>query len=83
MGSIAGLDIRPAMGGDTILRRGRLTAPYNLAGLPAISVPAGLTSANLPIGLQLVGQAWQDARVLRAARAYERAAGPFRRPPID
>lgn len=73
----------PSTSGDTGFRRGRMTSPYNLAGLPAVSIPNGLTSANLPIGLQLVGHAWQDARVLRAARACERAAGPFRRPPID
>ncbi len=71
-------------GGDVILRRGGLTGPYNLAGLPAISIPAGFDAAGLPIGLQLVGHAWQDARVLRAARAYERATDwTARRPPLD
>ncbi len=49
----------------------RFTAPFNLTGLPAISVPCGF-SAGLPIGLQIVGGAWREAAVLRAARSYER-----------
>ena len=51
----------------------RFTAPFNLTGLPAISVPGGFTADRLPIGLQVVGPAWSEARVLRAAAAYERA----------
>jgi aspartyl-tRNA(Asn)/glutamyl-tRNA(Gln) amidotransferase subunit A len=50
-----------------------LTIPVNLAGLPGISVPAGFTSGGLPIGLQLIGRAFDEATVLRAAHAYERA----------
>jgi aspartyl-tRNA(Asn)/glutamyl-tRNA(Gln) amidotransferase subunit A len=48
-----------------------VTAP--LAGLPAISVPGGFTAGRLPIGLQLIGRAWEEATLLRAAGAYERA----------
>lgn len=54
--------------------------PFNLSQQPAITVPCGLTGAGLPIGLQLVGPMFGDDRVLRAARAYERAVGPFPRP---
>ena len=43
---------------------------------PAASVPCGLTKAGLPIGLQIVGRLNDDARVLRAARAFE-TARPF------
>ena len=50
--------------------------PFNLTTQPAASVPCGLTSAGLPIGLQLVGSIGADALVLRAARAFEEAA-PF------
>ena len=50
-----------------------LTIPVNLAGLPGISVPAGFTGGGLPIGLQLIGRAFDEATVLRAAHAYERA----------
>jgi aspartyl-tRNA(Asn)/glutamyl-tRNA(Gln) amidotransferase subunit A len=48
-----------------------VTAP--LAGLPAISVPCGFTGSQLPIGLQLVGRAWEEATLFQLAGAYERA----------
>jgi aspartyl-tRNA(Asn)/glutamyl-tRNA(Gln) amidotransferase subunit A len=50
----------------------RFTAPFNLAGLPALSIPCGYTKSGLPIGLQIVSRAWNEAGVLEAARAYER-----------
>ncbi len=57
------------------------TALANLSGAPAVSVPMGLSSAGLPMGLQIVGKASADAAVLRLARAYERAADWNLRPP--
>ncbi|HEV3140549.1 MAG TPA: Asp-tRNA(Asn)/Glu-tRNA(Gln) amidotransferase subunit GatA [Vicinamibacterales bacterium] len=48
------------------------TVSANLAGLPAISVPCGFTSQQLPVGLQLTGRAFDEATLLRAADAYER-----------
>lgn len=51
----------------------RFTGPFNLAGLPALSLPAGKTRSGLPIGLQLVGPAWGEARLLQAGWAFERA----------
>jgi len=51
-----------------------LTIPVNLAGLPGISLPCGF-SEGLPVGLQVIGPRFQDARVLRVAHAYEQAAG--------
>ena len=51
----------------------RLTRPFNLTGQPTASVPCGFTSDGMPIGLQIAGRNWQDAAVLRAARAYEGA----------
>jgi aspartyl-tRNA(Asn)/glutamyl-tRNA(Gln) amidotransferase subunit A len=60
-----------------------LTIPVNLAGLPGLSVPAGFTAAGLPIGLQLIGRAFEEATLLRVAHAYERAtAWHLRRAPI-
>jgi aspartyl-tRNA(Asn)/glutamyl-tRNA(Gln) amidotransferase subunit A len=50
-----------------------LTRPANLSGLPAISVPCGLSGAGLPIGLQLIGRRYEEGTILRAAYAYERA----------
>jgi aspartyl-tRNA(Asn)/glutamyl-tRNA(Gln) amidotransferase subunit A len=49
------------------------TISVNLAGLPAISVPCGLTKAGLPIGLQLIGRAFEEETLLRAAHAYEQS----------
>ncbi len=51
----------------------RFTAPFNLAGLPALSVPCGFTKDGLPIGLQIVSRAWADAKVLNAGHAFEQA----------
>jgi aspartyl-tRNA(Asn)/glutamyl-tRNA(Gln) amidotransferase subunit A len=51
----------------------RLTGLFNLTGLPALSLPCGFTRDDLPIGLQIVGPAWAEARVLRAGYAYELA----------
>ena len=49
------------------------TAPYNMARVPAISVPSGTTSAGLSIGFQIAGRPLNEATVLRAAHAYEQA----------
>jgi aspartyl-tRNA(Asn)/glutamyl-tRNA(Gln) amidotransferase subunit A len=59
----------------------RCTAPFNLAGLPALSVPCGLSAAGLPIGLQIVAAPWNEARVLRAGRAFENATQWHRQTP--
>ena len=48
------------------------TISANLAGLPAISIPAGLSSTGLPIGLQLTGPAMEEEKILQAARMFER-----------
>ena len=57
------------------------TLPCNLAGLPGLSVPCGFTRANLPIGLQILGRPWDEARVLRIGRAFEREHDFHRRSP--
>lgn len=51
-----------------------LTIPMNLAGVPAISVPCGLVN-GLPVGLQIIGKAFDEATIYRVAHAYEQAAG--------
>jgi aspartyl-tRNA(Asn)/glutamyl-tRNA(Gln) amidotransferase subunit A len=56
--------------------------PFNLTRQPAASICCGLTAGGLPIGLQIVGPLYEDARVLRAARAFE-TTEPARRPPIE
>ena len=51
-----------------------LTVPASLAGLPAISVPAGLSGEGLPLGLHLIGKAFDEETMFRAAQALENAA---------
>ncbi len=56
-----------------------LTMPFNLAGLPAISFPAGFSSKGLPIGLQAVGKSFEESTVLRIAHAYQQLTDWHRR----
>lgn len=56
------------------------TVSANLSGLPAISIPSGLDSNGLPIGLQLTAPAFAETTLLRAAAAYEDARGEFKTP---
>jgi aspartyl-tRNA(Asn)/glutamyl-tRNA(Gln) amidotransferase subunit A len=53
------------------LRLLRNTRPFNVWGLPAVSVPCGFTKGGLPIGLQIAGPHWREDLVLRLAHAYE------------
>jgi aspartyl-tRNA(Asn)/glutamyl-tRNA(Gln) amidotransferase subunit A len=55
------------------LRLLRNTRPFNVWGMPAISVPCGFTESGLPIGLQIAGPRWREDLVLRVAYAYEHA----------
>ena len=57
-----------------------LTVPANMAGLPGISVPAGLSADGLPLGLQVVGRTFDEETVLRVAQVLERAAAFVSRP---
>lgn len=59
----------------------RMTRPSNLTGLPAISIPCGFTSDGLPIGLQIIGPRWGEARLLAIALAYEEATDWHNRHP--
>ena len=66
----------PREGQDATTQASRLTvntSPFNLTGLPAISVPCGFTRGGLPIGLQLAAGPWREGLLLRVANAYERA----------
>jgi aspartyl-tRNA(Asn)/glutamyl-tRNA(Gln) amidotransferase subunit A len=57
------------------------TGLFNILGLPAISVPCGFTSAGLPVGLQIIGPHFAEARVLAMAHAYEQATEWHKRRP--
>jgi aspartyl-tRNA(Asn)/glutamyl-tRNA(Gln) amidotransferase subunit A len=77
----------PVLEGEDAVERARLltrfTAPFNLTGLPALSIPCGFTSEGLPIGLQIVSRPWNEAGVLRAGFAYQQATEWHRiKPPI-
>jgi len=51
-----------------------------MAGLPGMSVPAGLSSEGTPLGLQLIGKAFDEETLFRVGRAIEEAAGPLTKP---
>ncbi|HTZ82828.1 MAG TPA: amidase [Candidatus Acidoferrales bacterium] len=57
----------------------RNTRPFNVWGLPAISVPCGFTEGGLPIGMQIAGPPWREDLVLRLAHAYEQATAWHKR----
>jgi aspartyl-tRNA(Asn)/glutamyl-tRNA(Gln) amidotransferase subunit A len=81
-----GLDNPPEIAGRAVKPYAWIpfTYPFNLTGQPAVSVPAGFTKNGLPIGLQIVGRRYDDATVMRAAAAFEKAR-PWigHRPPVD
>ncbi len=61
----------------------RFTSPFNLTGLPAISLPCGFDYEGLPVGLQIIAPAWAEARLLRGAYAFEQNTNWHQqRPPV-
>ncbi|MDP8921877.1 MAG: amidase family protein, partial [Chloroflexota bacterium] len=58
---------------ELMLPGSRYTQVWNLVGLPAACVPSGFSREGLPVSIQVVGRPFDDATVLRIARAYERA----------
>jgi aspartyl-tRNA(Asn)/glutamyl-tRNA(Gln) amidotransferase subunit A len=55
--------------------------PFNLAGVPAISIPCGFSKSELPAAFQLVGKAFDETSVLRAAYAYQQKSRWYERRP--
>ena len=67
----------------TVAALTQYTRPYNITGFPAISIPCGFSTDDLPIGLQLAGRPFDEETVLRAAHAYEQSTNwHTRRPPL-
>ena len=81
--SIAELQKNPDMLRPRELLLLRNTRPINVWGLPAISIPCGFTPAGLPIGMQIIGPHWGEARVLQLAHAYEQATAWHKRQPLS
>ncbi len=83
--SVPAFEARPAghttLSPEAMLGWTPFSYPFNLSQQPACSIPCGLTTDGLPIGLQLVGPMFGDALVLRAARAYE-SVRPIARPAL-
>ena len=77
--AIADLKSSPEALRPAELRLLRNTRPFNVWGLPAISIPCGFTNAGLPIGLQIAGPHWREDLVLRLAHAYEEATAWHKR----
>jgi aspartyl-tRNA(Asn)/glutamyl-tRNA(Gln) amidotransferase subunit A len=75
----------PTLEGPNAVEQARLltrfTAPFNLTGLPALSLPCGFTLDGLPIGLQIIGRPWAESKILNAGFAYERATEWHKRKP--
>jgi aspartyl-tRNA(Asn)/glutamyl-tRNA(Gln) amidotransferase subunit A len=75
----------PVLEGENAIERARVltrfTAPFNLTGIPALSVPCGFSSENLPIGLQIVSRAWNESGVLRVGYAYQQSTEWHKRRP--
>ena len=67
---------------ETMLGWTPFSYPFNLTQQPACTIPCGLSSEGLPIGLQIVGRMFDDAMVLRAAKAFE-SVRPIPRPKLD
>jgi Asp-tRNA(Asn)/Glu-tRNA(Gln) amidotransferase A subunit family amidase len=79
-------DLHPGEQGNlrqTELATLRNTRPFNLYGLPAVSVPCGFTDGGLPVGLQIAGPPWGEAVVLRLAHAYEQVTNWHKRRPAS
>lgn len=77
--SIAELRANPDALRPAELKLLRNTRPFNVWGLPAISVPCGFTQEGLPIGLQIAGPHWREDLVLRVGYAYEQATAWHKR----
>ena len=81
--SIAELKASPDALRPAELKLLRNTRPFNVWGLPAISLPCGFTQRGLPIGLQIAGPPWREDLVLRLAHAYEQATAWHKRHPLN
>jgi aspartyl-tRNA(Asn)/glutamyl-tRNA(Gln) amidotransferase subunit A len=72
--TIAESDVGNSPGAEAVIQRlTRFTRPVNYLGLPSLAIPAGFTRGGLPVGLQLIGRAFDEAVLLRIGAAFQRA----------
>lgn len=67
---------------DMVFNKPEITAPFNVTGFPALTLPMGFAPDGLPLSLQIVGKPFDEATVLRVAHAYEQATDWHRRHPV-
>lgn len=75
----------PPIGSDAVSLAQQLTAftaPFDVTGLPALSIPCGFSRAGMPIGLQIVGRAWDEDRLLQVAHQFQRVTGYHTKQPL-
>jgi aspartyl-tRNA(Asn)/glutamyl-tRNA(Gln) amidotransferase subunit A len=68
---------------DVPLKNTTQTIAFNVTGNPALAIPTGFSKSGLPLGMQIVGRAFDESTVLRIGAAYEAAARIARRPPLE
>ena len=72
--SIAESDVGGAPGAEAVIQRlTRFTRPVNYLGLPSLAIPTGFTASGLPVGMQLIGRAFDEATILTIGAAFQRA----------
>ena len=81
--TIAESDVGNSPDAEAVIQRiTRFTRPINYLGLPSLSIPAGFTGSGLPIGMQLIGRAFDEAMILRIGAAFQRATDFHSRVPV-
>jgi aspartyl-tRNA(Asn)/glutamyl-tRNA(Gln) amidotransferase subunit A len=73
--------IDPKINAKSFTHEAAYTSPFNLTGSPAVSIPCGFNSIGLPIGVQLIGRAFEEELILAAAHQYQQATDWHRRRP--
>jgi len=80
--TIAESDVGNSLNAEAVIQRiTKFTRPINYLGLPSLSIPAGFTKAGLPVGMQLVGRAFDEAMLIRMGAAFQRATDFHKRVP--